>query len=216
MNRDILNKNPIFAGLEPNETEQALTLFSAVKQEYQKNSIILHAGEEMPRFGVVLSGIVQVSFTDIDGNEVLMASASEGDAFGESLCWLKTKEVPVTITAFTDVTLLWLSPDALREYGAAELTAMLRNRFISMLAEKTLSMNERVQILSKPTIRLKLITFFSQCTAKYGKKTFSVPFDRETLARYIVVNRASLSRELSAMQDEGIIEFFKNSFKILK
>lgn len=216
MNKEILAKNPIFSELDEAEFNQALNLFSAVRQEYTKNSIILHAGEQMPRFGVVLSGIVQVSFTDIDGNEVLMASAVSGDAFGESLCWLKTQEVPVTITAFTDVMLLWLSPESLRSGDASPLLAKLRNRFISMLAEKALSMNERVQILSKPTIRLRLVTFFSQCAAKYGGKTFSVPFDRESLARYIGVNRASLSRELSAMQDEGVIEFYKNSFKILK
>jgi len=85
-----------------------------------------------------------------------------------------------------------------------------------MLAHKTLSMNDRIQILTKPNIRQKIITFLSQYSNRIGGKTFSIPFDRETLALYLGVNRSALSRELSAMQNDGIIEFYKNTFKILK
>ena len=76
-------------------------------------------------------------------------------------------------------------------------------------------MNDRVQILSKTTIREKIVTFLSQYSNRFGSKTFSVPFDRETLALYLGVNRSALSRELSAMQRDGILEYYKNSFKIL-
>ncbi|MBR6563008.1 MAG: Crp/Fnr family transcriptional regulator [Clostridia bacterium] len=216
MMKGAIEKNPLFSGLDDNECEDALAALSAIKQEYAKGAVIFHAGERMYRFGLVLCGTVQVSFTDIDGNEILMASADAGDTFGESLCWLKVAEAPVTVTASTDVTLLWLTPELLMSGDTRKIVQELRNRFLSMLAAKTLSMNERVQILSKPTIRLKLITFLSQYANRYGSKTFSVPYDRETLARYLGVNRTALSRELSAMQADGIIEFYKNSFKILK
>lgn len=214
--KNCFSKNPLFKGMNDNEVETALSVFSAVKQEYQKNSVISPAGSALSRFGFVLSGTVQVSFNDIDGNSVIMASVSEGDTFGESLCWLKVQEIPVTITAFSDVSLLWLSPENLINNNASPTAADLRNRFSSMLAQKTLSMNERIQILTKPTIRQKIITFLSQSSTRYGSKTFSVPFDRETLALYLGVNRSALSRELSAMQAEGIIEFYKNTFKIIK
>lgn len=214
--KQILSSNPLFRGMTERETENALAVFSAVKSEYPRNSILASAGSRLYRFGLVLSGTVQVSFTDIDGNDVLMASVTAGETFGESLCWLRVEEIPVTVTAFTDVSLLWLSPDVLMGGESTPIAHELQNRFSSMLAQKTLSMNDRVQILSKPTIRQKLITFLSQCSVRYGGKTFSVPFDRETLALYLGVNRTALSRELSAMQKDGIIEFYKNTFKILK
>lgn len=213
--KHILLKNPLFEGMTSEETEQALNALSARKSEYLRNSVLVSAGGEMQRFGLVLSGTVQVSFTDIDGNDVLMASVTEGETFGESLCWLNVAEVPVNVTAFTDVSVLWLSADKLKS-ESSPIVLNLRNRFSSMLAQKALAMNDRVQILSKPTIRQKLITYLSQCAARGGGKTFSVPFDRETLALYLGVNRSALSRELSAMQRDGIIEFYKNTFKILK
>lgn len=207
----------LFAGMDESGQKSALALFSATEKSYPRGSILASAGERLERFGLVVSGTVQVSLIDIDGNPIIMASVTAGETFGESLCWLKTEEIPVTITAVADTSVLWLSPENLMpEKSENSLARELKYRFSSMLARKTLLMNDRIQVLSKPTIRLKLITFLSQCSVRCGGKTFSVPFDRETLALYLGVNRSALSRELSAMQKEGIIEFYKNTFKILK
>ena len=68
---------------------------------------------------------------------------------------------------------------------------------------------------SKLTLREKLLTFLSGWERRCGQKTFQIPFDRAALAVYLGVNRTALSRELSAMQAEGLLEFYKNSFKLL-
>ncbi len=214
--KKVLLRCPLFKDMNEAELNIALGMLSAVKQDYPRGAILASAGDRMYRFGVVLSGTVQVSFNDIDGNAVIMASVTDGDTFGESLCWLKVEEIPVTVSAFTDASVLWLSPEILERSECSPVAEGLRNRFVSMLAHKTLSMNDRIQILTKPNIRQKIITFLSQYSNRNGGKTFSVPFDRETLALYLGVNRSALSRELSAMQKDGIIEFYKNTFKILK
>ncbi len=216
MEKQILSACPLFKDMPRGDIEVALCLLDAVKKDYAKNAILASAGDKLSRFGVVLSGTVQVSFTDIDGNLVLMASVTAGDAFAESLCWLRIEEIPVTITACTEASVLWLDPTALSANCDNELIKELRNRFISILATKTLSMNDRVQVLSKPTLRQKIITLLSQYSNRFSAKTFSVPFDRESLALYLGVNRSALSRELSAMKSDGIIDFYKNTFKILK
>jgi CRP-like cAMP-binding protein len=112
---------------------------------------------------------------------------------------------------------LWLSADALRSPLSVkdERSFAFYSRFMAVLAERTLVMNQRIQILSKPTLRLRLLTFFTQCEEEYGQKTFRIPFDRAALAGYLGVNRAALSRELSSMKKEGLIDFYKNSFRLL-
>ncbi len=206
----------LFMNLSEGDCNIALSLLSAQQMKFSKNNVLVSAGDSLSRFGLVVSGTVQVSFTDIDGHEVLVANVTEGDTFGEALCWLRVNEIPVTVTAFTDTEVMWLSPDILRENNSDSVACILKNNYLSLLASKTLSMNDRIQVLSKPTLRQKLITFFSQCANNSGTKTFIVPFDRETMALYLGVNRSALSRELSEMEKEGIIEFYKNSFKILK
>lgn len=215
--KDPICSCPLFSGMTETEQKNALALFSAAERLHPRGSILASAGGRLERFGLVLSGTVQVSLIDIDGNSIIMASVTAGETFGESLCWLKTEEIPVTITAVSDAEILWLSPENLMpDKPETDLARELKYRFSSMLAGKTLLMNDRIQVLSKPSIRLKLITLLSQYSVRFGSKTFSVPFDRETLALYLGVNRSALSRELSAMQKEGIIEFYKNTFKILK
>lgn len=209
-------KNELFCDLTEEKLKDALLFFDAHKKEYKKGECLCAAGDAFSRFGLVLTGTVQAFFDDINGERVIMASVTAGGTFGESLCYLGEKNSPVSIFADTDTAVLWLSCDAFSSDVCGDaLKRKISQRFTRMLAHKALSMNDRVQILSKLTLREKLETYFSQCVRDYKSRTFQIPLDRESLALYLGTNRSALSRELSNMQKEGLIEFYKNSFKIL-
>ena len=189
-------------------------MFSAVTAHYEKGEHLLLSGEPFSRFGIVSLGAISVYMDDIDGERMMMASVGVGDSFGESHAYLGTKESPVYILASQDTEVVWLSPSSLYGVMGDTLALRLRERFTALLAQRALYQNERIQILSKPTIRARLVAFLTQWEAKTKSKTFSVPFDRATLAVYLGVNRSALSRELSAMKREGLVDFFKNTFKL--
>ena len=210
-----VSRCPLFSGLSDAETDAALRFFSAELRHYRKGETLCPAGNRLPGFGLVLSGIVQVFCDDLAGERVIMASVPPGNTFGESLCYLEVEDSPVWIISSAECDVLWLRCDTLRSVGDDPLERQIYRRFVTMLAERALSMNDRIQILSKLTIREKLLTYFSQCARAAGSRTFTVPLDRESLAAYLGVNRSALSRELSTMQRDGLIEFYKNSFKIL-
>ena len=54
--------------------------------------------------------------------------------------------------------------------------------------------------------------------AKLNSKSsiFKIPFSREQMAEYICADRSALSRELSRMKREGLIDYHKNMFKFPK
>lgn len=212
--------HPLFAGFTDTETAFALSLLEATPRRFQKGECLIRMGEPFPCFGLVTAGAVQVYTDDIDGNHMLMASVSAGDSFGESLAFFATAESPVYVTATEDGSLLWLSAHALREALLSPVrqreAALLCERFTSLLAARALSQNDRIQILSKTTIRERIITFLTQWEHKTKSRTFRIPFDRASLADYLGVNRAALSRELSNMKKEGILDFFRSSFRLLK
>ncbi len=209
---------PLFAGMQEEEVRYTLSLLAGEERQYSRGAFLHHAGEPLHRFGLVLSGCVGVYADDLDGNQVQMASVGPGETFGESLCYLRLAHAPVYILAVEDSDLLWLHTDAFRtigETGDARIFPIY-HRFVSMLAGRTLAMNDRIQILSKIRLRDKLLTFFAQYARHNGRDTFTIPFDRAGLALYLGTDRAALSRELSAMQKEGLIEFYRNSFRILR
>ena len=45
---------------------------------------------------------------------------------------------------------------------------------------------------------------------------FDIPFDREAMAGYLNADRSALSRELSRMKSEGIIDYYRSTFRLVK
>lgn len=200
---------PLFAGLEEERLHQALKLLNASEKRYENGSVLKDADTPLQAFGLVMEGRVQVSMTDIDGNLLLLSVVTPGHTFGESLCYLQ-EDSPIRITADGDSRVLWLHCEGLRE------DAELMRRFCGMLARRTLSMNDRIQAMSRPTLHDKLIAYFTQCERDTGSRSFDIPMDRAALAAWLGTERSALSRELSAMRRRGELNYRKNHFELLK
>ena len=209
----IIHQSPLFAGLSEGDTDRALHFFGAFRKHYARGEILHQLLSPMEHFGLVLSGQVQVETDDMEGYRMIMASVGPGGIFGDSLCFLG-ETAPVYILAVSDCDILWMDVTKLKSPGEKDLFETdMANRFTAMVCHRALSMNDRIQILSKNTLRSKLITLFSQQVQRSGD-SFTLPFDRESMASYLGVNRSALSRELGAMAQEGIITFHKNRFTI--
>lgn len=215
MNSEIIKSSFLFRDMNDVELQKALEVFSAEAVGYRKGDLIHSEYTEMKTFGLVLSGAVHVCVDDIDGNRMIMAEAVPGATFGESLCFLEIKDSPVYIYAKENSEILRLSVENLYSDGNDAFLTELQKRFTSMLASRTLKMNDRIQVLSKIKIRDKLMTYFTQLSQSCGSKTFQIPVNRDDLAAYIGANRSALSRELSNMKNEGIIDYYKNTVKLL-
>lgn len=50
---------------------------------------------------------------------------------------------------------------------------------------------------------------------KTGSNPFTIPFDQQEPADFLSVDRSAVSAELCKMRDEGLLEFKKNSFRLL-
>lgn len=216
MKKTTLKSCPLFAGLSDSELDLALEFFACSERSYKKGETILTPDSKLVNFGLVVSGAVQTYTLDIDGYEMIMATVQSGETFGESLSYLQ-KEAVIFISALYDTTVIWMSTERIRSQRFnSELERKLAYRFTALLANRALSMNDRIQILSKLTIREKLIAMFTEAVRKYESTSFTLPFDRTSMATYLGCDRASLSRELSKLQKEGLIKFTKNKFEILK
>lgn len=211
---EILRKSELFRGLSDEQLQSALTFFDAQERAYPRGAVLKGALDPLTAFGLVLRGSVTVSMNDIDGHSMLLAHVAQGQTFGESLCYLH-ENAPIHIEAATDARVLWMRCEGMH---AAEhpLHDEMQRRFTAMLAQRTLKMNDRIQILSRASIRDKLTAFFTECARDAGSNTFTIPFDRAGMAAYLGVDRSALSRELSRMREQGVVDYHKNAFRLLK
>lgn len=211
----VLGTHPLFKGLDRDRLNRQLTVLKAEKARSERGETLQAPGEPIRRFGVVLSGAVQVCVDDIEGNRMIMAEVAPGNSFAESLCFLRTKESPVYIFASEDTEVLWLSAAALFSDPADAFLAELQRRFTAALALKALTMNNRIQVLSRLSLRGKLTAYFTELAAAQGSDVIRLPMNREDTAAYIGANRSALSRELAKMKAEGLIDYRKNEIRLL-
>ena len=214
--RGALFSSRLFHGMTEEEARFAFLAMDGILRRFRRGEYILHQGEALSRFGLVLSGAVEVYSDDIEGNRMMMASVLAGETFGESLSYLAIPAPQVQILAAEDSLVLLLSAEALVGLSPVSDPKLfsLAERFSRMLAERALAMNDRIQILSKKTIRLRLLAYFTVCRRRFGNATFAIPMSRERLAVYLGVNRSALSRELSQMQKEGLISYYRETVRL--
>lgn len=145
---------PLFQGLPPDALDYALSYFEAHVKAYEKGDFLHQVSFPLERFGLVLSGTIQVSMDDMDGHHIIMNNVSAGGLFGEAYCFLGT-DAPIYICAVTEAEVLWMRPTRVKapRLPLQERDQMLANRFVAALASRTLSLNQRIQILSRRTLR---------------------------------------------------------------
>ena len=66
--------------------------------------------------------------------------------------------------------------------------------------------------MGKRNTRQKILSYLSTESMKQGKLSFDIPYDRQQLADYLGVDRSAMSNELSKMQRDGLLTYYKNEF----
>lgn len=213
----ILQKCPLFSGVEPAELEAMLGCLNARKVTANKDHYIFREGDPADFVGVVLSGAVRVLRTDFYGNQSILGQVEPGGVFGEAFSCAGTAVLPVSVVAAQPTVVVLLSLKRVLHIcprGCTFHGRMITN-LVQALANKNLHLNQRLDIASRRTTRDKLLAYLTDQAKRQNSAEFIIPFDRQTLADYLGVERSAMSAELSKMQKEGLLETRKNWFKLL-
>lgn len=213
---DLLKKVAIFDDIEESQLESLLGCLGSRTETYYKNDIIFMTDCIVSAVGIVLTGSAQIIKEDIMGNRTIVADLVPGDIFGEALACANVKKCPVTVLTPTGCEVLFIQFSRIVTSCSSSCsfhTTLIKN-MLQLIAQKNLFMNNRLEILSQRTTRDKLTTYLDMQIKRSGSKKFKIPFSRDELADFLCVNRSALSRELSNMRDEGLLDFNKNEFEV--
>ena len=215
---EILNKCPLFHGIEEAELASVLECLNAGTAEYKKNELIFMEGSPAKFVGIVLSGGVRIIKEDYFGNRSIVSRSGPGELFGESFACAGTEVLPVSVAAAFDSEIMMI--DCRRITRTCSHSCEFHNRIIFNLlktvAEKNLEFNRKIEITSKRTTREKLMSYLMYEAKNNHSNSFTIPFDRQELADYLEVDRSGLSAEISRLRKEGIIECSRSRFTLLE
>ena len=208
----------LFEGISETELKTLLLCLSARQKHFKKNRFIFNAGDKIDSIGIVLGGAVHVIREDFWGKRKILSRLEEGELFGEAFACADVKEIPVSVMAAEDSEILFVNCERIIKTCKSTCTfhAGLIKNLTLLLAEKNIALIQKLEYITQPSTREKLLSYLSEQARLAGKSMFSIPFNREELADYLSVERSAMSAELSKMKTDGIILYQKNNFELLK
>ena len=189
-----------------------------IERNFKKGDIILAEGEPTDQMGVVLSGMVLIEHCDVWGNRILLGNAAPGAVFAESYACIPGEPLQISVVASEDTSVLFLNVGKVLTTctNSCEFHTKLVRNLLTVCAGKSLDLSRRILHSTSKSIRGRLMSYFSECIKKTGSYSFEIPYNREQLASYLGVDRSAMSNELSKMKKEGLIQYHKNHFTIIK
>lgn len=202
----------IFKYINSNDYEKAWNELNMAPHNYYDEEVIYHQDTPVSRAAIVHSGIVKGERLHAEGTSHLAYVYNRGDMFAFDGALSGKRTSPLQLTAQGETTAIFFDIQNIfsSTYERALLTGLME-----LLANDDIKKLYRIEILSRRSIRGRILAHFKFTAGRSGSNTFSLNMTREQMAQYLCVNRSALSNELNNMRREGLIDFSKNKFTLL-
>lgn len=198
-----------FDNINSRNKQKLLHLLKADVYEYKAGKRILEMIYNDNIICVILEGQIEIIRTDYNGNKTVIEELEEDDIFGNLISILNNKENEIITKKETKILVIdYNTIINYEENSKGYYNEFIKNLF-KIVVQKLNNANKRINIITKKTIRNKLLEYFNTNSYGHQKKYVYLPFNLTKLADYLSVDRTAMSRELKSLKDEGFIEINK-------
>lgn len=211
----LLQSTSLFAGLTAEELQTLLSQLGAVVRSYGKGEALVMAGATNRRVGVVLTGSLEAYRPGPQGSRIPITHMEPGGVFGDVLGGSSLAS-PVTVLAASPCEVMLIPYERLLLSDGSPAHQRALQNLVRTISDKYFLLSRRIDLLVLKSLRAKVCAYLLSEAEQAGSLTFSIPFSRIQLADYLNCDRSALSRELSQMQRDGLLDTYKSSFKLLQ
>lgn len=207
MTGEDLQSVPLFKELLPDEIEKFVKFTGTTVKRYPRGERVLEAFTPNANIGVIVRGEAQLLALDRLGNETVGHSLESGSMFGTVSAILGEDLVATSVQLTTDAVIMWLPYRSLLIAGPklGRMHGIVMKNLLEAFSRKNVLMMQKVELLSQKTLRERMILYLLQRERRQGSERVRVP-GRVQLAKELECNRSALTREISQMQADGLIE----------
>ena len=191
-------KTPILEGITPEEQEQMRVCFGVREEAFRAGETIYDFSEGRKYLGLIAHGSAVLQRIDRQGGRAILEHLESGGVFGDSITVIA--EEPCRVWFMQDEHMTRRC-----ERACAHHSRLVENMF-HIMTEKAAALSERVEVLSRRSIREKLLCYFGLLAGQRQRQSFQLPFSLSALADYISADRSAMMRELKKMKDERLVE----------
>jgi CRP-like cAMP-binding protein len=205
LDRSLISGLPAFAGLDGRDLDAILS--RARSSRFPKDSEVFGQEEEATSFFLLLSGHIRVVRTSPEGHQVIARYITEGELFGIAIAMGRTTYPASAVAAVDCVVLAW--PNS--AWGE------LQSRFPAFGASAYRTIGSRLQDtqaqvmeMSTQQVEQRIAHALLRIVSQSGRKTpdgieIDFPITRQDIAEMTGTTLHTVSRLLSAWEDQGIV-----------
>lgn len=211
-----LKSSPLFSTIPPDAIKWVISCLQPKISNYAKGTYIALEGESFNGLGIIINGKGTTVKENAAGTRIVMSTVEAGDMFGEMIVFSTRENWPFSVYAQTDCQVMFLS--SVKIIGTCANICSSHKQIITnlltVISEKAIMLNRKVEYLSFKGMREKICTYLLEQHKLQGTTTFTT-LNRNDMADFFNVSRTALSREMGRMRDEGLIDFYRSSIKII-
>lgn len=186
------------------------------KKFFPKNTVITTYIMKRNLFCILLNGSADLIRYNLNGNKTIVEHFVGQDIFGEifytitmnnELCVVAREDCEVLFFRYDDIHSKCNNRCKFHDKLAAYLPELILNKIIDL--------NSRIELLTKRTIREKVLFYFNILSTRNFSKTFTLPFSLTDLADYLSIDRSAMMREIKYLKEEGFIKKNRNKITLL-
>ena len=196
----------LFSYITPEEQERMRICFDMHEAVYRNNETVMEYASSMKKIGLILE----------DGNQYMIDNLKKDSVFGEPFL-LPEESQHYYVCAKSETRVLFIAYEHVikRCENACKFHSQLVSNLLQMIALRASQQANRIYVLSRNSIRKKIMTYLNSIAAEKQTKTVILPMSYTTLAEYLSVDRSAMMREMKNLVDEGIIERDGKKLRIL-
>ena len=213
-----LRESPLFENITHEEYRRMLVCFRASQRSFRPEQLFYDfTAPQNDAIGIIERGSASVIRIDREGVSTVLEELGPGGVFGKTLAFSFLGEDSIEVVCRKDCEVLFIDyPHIMKRCeNACTHHSILVQNMLQLMREKAQALSERVDVLSRRTIREKLMCYFRQMAVKTGEDSFVLPFSLSTLADYIATDRSAMMRELKKLRQEGIVVNDGRQFTLL-
>lgn len=188
----------------------------AQTKSFYKGEIITTYLVNRNQMCILLDGAADLIRYNSNGTQNIMEHLSTNDLFGEIFYQIHTNN-ELFVIAKKKCEVLFFPYDHFHKKCRknCKFHETLTSALPDLVLNKIVNSNIRIELLSKRTIREKLLCYFSILSSRNLNKSFLLSMSFTDLADYLSVDRSAMMREMKYLKEDGIIEKTGNRIKML-
>ena len=209
-----LVNNPLFRGITPERLFADLEEISFHTRSYKKGEILAQQGAVCNRLVILTKGSVRGEMIDYSGRLIKVEDIAAPRAIAPLFLFGEENRYPVEVTANEPTEVIELPKSSvLRLFRKNE--QFLEN-YMNLSANYARTLSDKLFFMSFKTIRQKLASYLLRLYKQQQQTHITLDRSQQELSDYFGVSRPSLARELTHMQEDGLLIADRKHIAILQ